>query len=112
MYATTDVMPRPKTSVVGTKKQLAEWTSSIPDLDQVYQMKSYEQLENIVNAWLNGDTETAESDDTSVGYTKTTTPPSTPKQTSKTTKTKKDTTKTFDDIDDAFADLEGDDFDF
>jgi len=66
MFAMTDVMPRPKSTPLGTKKQIKEWTESIPDLDAMYTCKSYEQLETIINAWLNDD-QSDESDDTTTG---------------------------------------------
>ena len=97
-FATTDVMPRPKSTTLGTKKQVKEWTENIPDLDDIYQMKSYEQLETIINAWLAGDDN---EDDTSTLPPRNTTPATPKKNTSK---------KSFNDIDDAFADLEDDSF--
>ena len=99
MYATTDVMPRPKATALGTKKQIKEWTSSIPDLDEVYQMKSYEQLENIINAWLNGEDE--ENDDVETTTTFKNTRPNKKAES-------KGASDSFDKIDDAFADLGGD----
>ena len=98
MFATTDVMPRPKNTPLGNKKQIKEWTESIPDLDDVFSLKSYEQLETIINAWLNGDD--ADKDEDDVVET------STVKTTSKKTKSKE--ADSFDKIDDAFADLGGD----
>ena len=99
MYATTDVMPRPKQTALGNKKQIKEWTENIPDLDDVFQMKSYEQLENIINAWLNGD----DVDDKEDNVVETSTVKT---NTSKTNKSKE--AESFDKIDDAFADLGGD----
>ena len=99
MYATTDVMPRPKQTALGTKKQIKEWTENIPDLDDVFQMKSYEQRESIINAWLNGD----DVDDNEDNVVETSTVKT---NTSKTSKSKE--AESFDKIDDAFADLGGD----
>ena len=100
MFATTDVMPRPKQTALGTKKQIKEWTESIPNLDDVFQMKSYEQLEGIINAWLNGDD--ADNEDEKQEATTTFT------RTNNTKKESKDASDSFDKIDDAFADLGGD----
>ena len=94
-WAMTDVMPRPKSTPLGTKSEIKNWQDNIPELDDLYQLKSYEQLENIINAWLNGDDE---ADDTSTGYQN-----ESAKQPQKKTKT-----ESFGDIDDAFKDLEGD----
>jgi len=102
MYATTDVMPRPKQTELGTKKQIKEWTENIPDLDDIYSLKSYEQLESIINAWLNGDDGDSNDDggDDDVIAT------STVKTNSAKSKSKE--AESFDKIDDAFADLGGD----
>ena len=94
-WAMTDVMPRPKSTPLGTKSEIKNWQDNIPELDDLYQLKSYEQLENIINAWLNGDDE---ANDTSMGYQN-----EAAKQPQKKTKT-----ESFGDIDDAFKDLEGD----
>ena len=92
-WATTDVRPRPKSTPLGSVDQVKEWTSTIPNLDDMYQLESYEKLENIINNWLN---EGAEEDDDNVATTHREQP-----------KAKSENTgKTFDKIDDAFADLE------
>jgi hypothetical protein len=101
MFANTEVMPRPKQTALGTKKQIKEWTESIPDLDDIFQLKSYEQLETIINAWLNGDDgESNDDGDDDVVAT------STVKTSSAKSKSKE--AESFDKIDDAFADLGGD----
>lgn len=100
MYATTDVMPRPKATALGTKKQIKEWTESIPDIDDVFQMKSYEQLENIINAWLNGDDDDSDKDVETTTTFKNTRPNKKAES--------KAASDSFDKIDDAFADLGGD----
>ena len=101
-FAMTDVMPRPKSTPLGTKGKIKEWTSNIPNLDDMFTLKSYEQLENIINAWLTGD-ESDGNDTNNERITETAT------KTPKATKRTGDTTKNFgDDIDDAFADLESD----
>ncbi len=100
-FAMTDVMPRPKPSPLGTKTQIKEWTKNIPNLDDVYSLQSYEQLENIINTWLSGDDvsetpETTTTGTTRSGYTRT-----------KTNKASVNTGKSYgDNIDDAFADLD------
>ena len=106
MYAMTDVMPRPKATALGTSQQIGEWTENIPELDDMFTLKSYEQLENIINAWLSGDEE-PEAESGSTGYTNKKTPTRSSNNTPRTRSG--DTTKNYgDDIDDAFADLEGD----
>mgnify|MGYP003634680923 FL=1 len=108
MYAMTDVMPRPKASPIGSAAQITEWSDSVPELDDVYTLKSYEQLENIINTWLSGDEE--QQDDNSTGYTRSSNQTrSQPAPVAKRVPKKGDTSKNFgDEIDDAFADLESD----
>ena len=58
MWATTDVRPRGKQSQLSDNSQtLKSWTSGIPELDDLYTCKTYEELEKIVNDWLNGNDE-------------------------------------------------------
>jgi hypothetical protein len=57
-WAISDITPRPKVSPLSEEKtQAKEWMNSIPDPNDLYELKSYEQLEKIVNDWLNGDEE-------------------------------------------------------
>lgn len=52
-WAKTDVTPRVKTSVLSDDpKQAQTWIDSVPDLDSLFDEKSYEELSNIVNEWL------------------------------------------------------------
>ena len=96
MWATTEVRPRGKDSVLAETKQAKEWIDSIPNLDEMYTCKTYEELEKIVNDWLNGD-DTEDSDDfgTTRGNTSSTT-----------SDTETPSTKKYKSLDDAFADLE------
>jgi len=60
-WAMTEVRPRGKSSALSTDKDTTkQWLSSLPDLDQLYTCKTYDELEKIVNDWLNGDEETSE----------------------------------------------------
>ena len=66
-YASTDVMPRGKASPLSESADKAkQWMSSIPNLDELFTEKSYEELEKIVNDWINGDMSSS-SDGTSRG---------------------------------------------
>lgn len=61
-YASTDVMPRGKASPLSESPDRAkQWLSSVPDVGDLYSEKSYEELEKIVNDWLNGDSESTPS---------------------------------------------------
>lgn len=42
----------PKQTKLGTKAQVEEWLENVPDLDEVYPQKTYEQVEQALNAWL------------------------------------------------------------
>jgi hypothetical protein len=97
MWAETSVRPRPKSTALSTdKKQIKEWTSNIPDLDEMYTCKSYDELEKIINTWL----EDPNADDGSTrGFSSNNT-----ESTSSSSSTSN--TSTMKDLDDAFADLE------
>ena len=96
-WATTEVRPRGKQGLLNEdKKQAKIWLDSIPSLDDMYVTKSYDELEKIVNDWLNGDDAT---DD--IGTSRTPAVVSEPS----TSETSSTTTK-YASLDDAFADLE------
>ena len=60
MWATTEVRPRGKQSpLCDNEAKMKEWTAAVPNLDDLYTPKTYDELEKIVNDWLNND----ESDD-------------------------------------------------
>lgn len=66
-YASTDVMPRGKPSLLSESADKAkQWMSSIPNLDDLFTEKTYEELEKIINDWINGDMSSS-SDGTSRG---------------------------------------------
>ena len=55
-WAKTEILPKRKSSPLSTdKKQSAEWIKSIPDVKDVFQLKSYDELLIIVHAWMNGE---------------------------------------------------------
>ena len=99
MWATTTVRPRGKPSKLSSNtKDAKEWLGNIPDLKDLYTLKSYEELEKIVNDWLEGDS--AEDD---LGTFKSN--DSDQSQTS-TVKVVEDTSTKYNSLDEAFADLE------
>ena len=106
MWASTEVRPRGKSSKLSeTTSQAKEWIKNIPNLDDIYSLKTYEELENIVTAWLNG---TDEDDD--LGTTRTSgDASSTSSSSSFESTTESETTtesKKYKSLDEAFADLE------
>jgi len=56
MWASTEVRPRGKQSPLNSDPSVTkQWIDSIPNLDDMYTLKTYEELEKIVNDWLNDD---------------------------------------------------------
>lgn len=102
-WATTEVRPRMSTTKLSEdKSQAKDWITNIPDLDEMYSCKTYEELENIVNAWLNGDDEEQKSDD--FGTTRGGSTNSSTSSTSSSENTKM--AEKYASLDDAFADIE------
>ena len=68
MWATTEVRLRGKvTPLSEDDKKAKNWMDNIPNLDDMFELKSYEELENIVNAWLEGSDEESSSEGTTRG---------------------------------------------
>jgi hypothetical protein len=89
-YAMTEVRPRPRSTVLSKdSKKSKDWLDNIPDPNEMFSCKTYEELSGIINNWLN-------ADDDSDGTERT--------QSSTKSKEKKGS-KAYSDIDDAFADL-------
>ena len=58
MWATTEVRPRGKDSPLSENNDKSkQWLDSIPDVNDLFELKSYEELERIINSWLDGDEE-------------------------------------------------------
>jgi hypothetical protein len=91
-WAMTEVRPRGKQSHLSSDSDQAKgWLDNIPNLDDVYQCKSYDELSKIINDWLNDGDE---------GETQ-----STGTQHRSTSNTDKKTSSGYSSLDDAFADL-------
>jgi hypothetical protein len=102
-WATTEVRPRGKQSPLNEDaKQAKEWMGGIPDLDAVYTLKTYEELEKIVNDWLSGDSDSSDSYVSRGGDSSSSKPAAVSVDSSEKGKT---STK-YKSLDDAFADLE------
>ena len=64
-WATTDVRPRGKDSPLSEdSSQSKQWLDNIPDVNDLFELKSYEELENIINSWLNEDDENSNEETT------------------------------------------------
>lgn len=52
-WAKTEVLPKRKSSPLSdNKEEVKNWLTNIPDLLEIYQLKSYEELTTIINNWL------------------------------------------------------------
>jgi len=55
-WAKTEVLPRGKQTILSDdENQVTQWVDDIPNLDDIYTLKSYDELEKIINDWLAGD---------------------------------------------------------
>ena len=100
MWATTDVRPRGKDSPLSEDTSKAKgWLDNIPDVNDLFELKSYEELENIINAWLNGDDEQSDTGTTRGGFSQ-------QKQSSKNDDSPDAISGKYSSLDDAFADLD------
>ena len=107
MYAVTEVRPRGKATPLATdQKKASGWVQSIPNLDDMYSCKTYDELEKIVNAWIGGEDDSSDEFGTSRGTPATPTPKL--KVTSEATSTSDTSESKYQSLDDAFADLEDD----
>ena len=96
----TDVMPRGKVTKLSTKsKQSSEWLENMPKVEDLYTLKSYDEISGILENWINGDEETVSSEGTAHRSTPTTT------DTTSSAVTKTTESESFGSLDDAFADL-------
>ena len=99
MWASTEVRPRGKQSPLSSDTNTAkEWIDSVPELDELYTLKTYEELEKIVTDWLNGDDATSDDNLGTVHKSSSDTEDDTPVAT--------DVVKKYKSLDAAFADLE------
>jgi len=86
--------------LVDNKQQIKKYLSEIPSMDDLFTLKSYDELEKIVNDWLNGDESETNDAGTTRGFSNNTVPnPPAPVKTA-------DSTVKYKSLDDAFADLE------
>ena len=113
-FADTTVSPRPKQSALADKpEQIKKYLDNVPDVNDLFELKSYAELEKILNDWLNGD-DTAKSDGTVKGGGATASldeeelnlKPSKPAVNTKAVSETKSSSNKYANLDDAFADLE------
>ena len=98
-WANTSVRARPRSTPLSEdKSQIKQWMDNLPSLDDMFTCKSYEELEKIINEWLDAgapDEDTARAAQTSTGEAS----PPPPKDSGSSGKKYKD-------LDDAFNDLQ------
>ena len=98
-WAMTAVTPRGKSTPLSTDaSQAKEWLTTIPNVDDIFTCKSYDELSTIINNWLNGEEESA-SEGTEWETNKTT------ESTSKSKESSSSNSENYSSLDDAFADL-------
>lgn len=52
-FAKTSVIPKPKVTKITENDQTAsQWLQNVPDIDTIYQLKTYDELAKILNDWL------------------------------------------------------------
>jgi len=101
-WAMTSVRPRPKsTQLCDDPKQAKEWIDNIPNLDDLYSCKSYDELEKIINDWLGDGAPTERAFDASPSKSSAATVPTTSSSDNSGTSS----SAKYKDLDDAFADL-------
>ena len=112
-YSETEVMPRGKSATLSTNvAQAKQWMGNIPDVSNLFEVKSADELSKIVNDWINGgapdsdgtlhgpvssSSAVKDEDDTPAPAPKSSNNPAVSNTTSK--------TKNFKSLDDAFSDL-------
>ena len=97
MWTTTDVRPRGKDSPLSEIDQKSkQWLDNIPDVNDLFTLKSYNELENIINAWLNGEEDNGTKETTRGGSSSSNEDKNSPDNVS----------SKYSSLDDAFADLE------
>ena len=102
-WAMTEVTPRGKSTPLNTNPaQAKEWMSNIPNIDDIFTCKSYDELSTIVNNWLNGEEEAASEG------TEWSTNSNTESGTSSNESSESSNSENYSSLDDAFADLEDD----
>ena len=60
-WANTEVRPRGKESALSSNPSTGqEWMQNIPDVADMFELKSYDELSKIINDWLNDDTDSSD----------------------------------------------------
>ncbi len=101
-WAMTDVIPRGKSTKLSSENdQAKEWLSNIPSIEEMYTLKSYDEISGIIEKWLNGDDTDDDGTDWGTSSTNQTSTESASSQSSSESKSDAN----YSSLDDAFADL-------
>jgi hypothetical protein len=102
-WAKTEVVPRPKkTPLADDPKDVKKILSTMPNVDDLFELKSYDELERILQAWLDSGSDTSNSKEGTFRGAKTEPAAVVTEQAAKA----KPVAEVEDDLDAAFADLE------
>ena len=94
-WAMTEVTPRGKQTKLTTDNAKAkEWMSNLPDVENIFQLKSYDELSKIINDWL------ADGDEEDTGTERSST-----SQSNSSSESTEGNSSSYNSLDDAFADL-------
>jgi hypothetical protein len=106
-YSETEVMPRGKASPLSSNQATAkQWLGNIPDVNKLFDLKSYDELSKIVNDWIEGGMVTDGDGTSRGGDFKTAALDDSEEDAKPVQKTASSTTKkNFKSLDDAFNDL-------
>lgn len=64
-FANTEILPRgSRTQLSDNKRTAKDWLDSVPNIDNLFELKNYNELEKIVNDWINGDESESDSSTT------------------------------------------------
>jgi len=107
-YAKTDITVRPKQSALSDDSKLVtKWLDAVPDIDAIMPLKSYEELEKIINEWVAGGEADTEAQGTERGGKTPAAEETTKVEVVAETKGVKKAAKVHKDIDSAFDDIIG-----
>jgi hypothetical protein len=105
-WATTTVMPRGKqTNLSDEDDKTQNLLDNLPNLEELYSLESYEEIEKKVNDWLNGSSSSDGTDQTATTTTTTTQTATTKTATATNQKSTQEDGKQYTSLDEAFADL-------
>jgi len=105
-WATTTVMPRGKqTHLSENEEKTQNLLDNLPNLDELYSLESYEEIEKKVNDWLNGSSSSDGTDQNTTTSASSNSTSTTSKAATTSQKSTQEEGKQYTSLDEAFADL-------